>query len=145
MRSDGQKKRSRATFAEHLLPSTLFSLPPPIEAYLPVFRPRPLQAAALLPPLSSPLSLPVHQRKMEGGGGQDIVDRWRQRRLARRDDRRGRSLAEENDDNYRHRMDDPPDYVVAAWTRLDKSREKTAELSALYEDDHTQHTNTMRP
>jgi hypothetical protein len=35
-------------------------------------------------------------------------------------------------------MDDPPDDVVAAWTRLDKSREKTVELSRLFNDDHTQ-------
>ena len=36
-------------------------------------------------------------------------------------------------------MDDPPDDVIAAVTRLDERREKTTELSALCEDDHTQH------
>ena len=36
-------------------------------------------------------------------------------------------------------MDDPPDDVIAAVMRLDERREKTAELSALCEDDHTQH------
>ena len=58
---------------------------------------------------------------MEGVADRDIVDRWQKRRLVRRDDERGRSLAEEDNDEYCHRMDDPPDYVVAAWTRLDKS------------------------
>ena len=46
---------------------------------------------------------------------------------------------EEDDDEYRWRMDNPPDDVIAVVTRLDKCREKTAEFSALYEDDHTQH------
>ena len=36
-------------------------------------------------------------------------------------------------------MDDPPDDVIAAVMCLDERREKTAELSALCEDDHTQH------
>ena len=36
-------------------------------------------------------------------------------------------------------MEDPPDDVIAAVTRLDERREKTAELSALCEDDHMQH------
>ena len=76
---------------------------------------------------------------MDGVADRDIFDRWQKRRLVRRDDERGRSLAEEDDDEYRHRMDDPPDDVVAAWMRLDECREKTAELSPLYKDDHTQH------
>ena len=54
---------------------------------------------------------------MEGVADRDIVDRWQKRRLVRRDDERGRSLAEEDNDEYRYRMDDPPEYVVAAWTR----------------------------
>ena len=78
---------------------------------------------------------------MEGGVDQAIIDRWQLRRLVRGDGRpgRGQSLAEEDDDKYRWRMDDPPDDVIAVVTRLDKCREKTAEFSALYEDDHTQH------
>ena len=75
---------------------------------------------------------------MEGVADRYIVDRWKKRRLVRRDDERGRGLVEEDDNEYCHRMDDPPDDVVAAWTRLDKSREKTVELSRLFNDDHTQ-------
>ena len=76
---------------------------------------------------------------MEGVANRDIADRWQKRCLVRRDDSRGQSLAEEDDDEYCHRMDDPPDDVVAAWMRLDECREKTAKLSPLYKDDHTQH------
>ena len=64
---------------------------------------------------------------MEGGGDQAIIDSWQLR------------LAEEDDDDYRWRMESPPDDVIAAVTRLDERREKTAELSTLCEDDHTQH------
>ena len=75
------------------------------------------------------------------GGRPGYLDRWQLRRLVRGDGRPGRglSLAEEDDDEYRWRMDDPPDDVIAAVMRLDERREKTAELSALCEDDHTQH------
>ena len=78
---------------------------------------------------------------MEGGVDQAIIDCWQLRRLVRGDGRpgRGRSLQEEDDDEYRWRMDDPPDDVIAAVTRLDERREKTAELSPLCEDNHTQH------
>jgi len=78
---------------------------------------------------------------MEGGVDQAIIDRWQLCRLVRGDGRpgRGRSLAEEDDDEYRWRMDNPPDDVIAAVTRLDEHREKTAELSALLKVDHTQH------
>jgi hypothetical protein len=78
---------------------------------------------------------------MEGGVDKAIVDCWQLRRLVREDGRpgNGRSLAEEDNDEYHWRMDDPPDDVIAAVTHLDERREKTAELSALCEDDHTQH------
>ena len=46
---------------------------------------------------------------------------------------RGQNLEEEDDNEYRARMDDPPDDVVAAVTRLNERREKTAE------DNLTQH------
>ena len=71
---------------------------------------------------------------MEGGVDQAIIDRRQLRRLVRGDGRpgRGQSLAEEDDDEYCWRMDDPLDDVIAA-------REKTAELFALCKDDHTQH------
>ena len=78
---------------------------------------------------------------MEGGVDQAIIDRWQLRRLVRGDGRpgRGQSLAEEDNGDYCWRMDDPPDDVIAAVMVLDESREKTAELYALCEDDHTQH------
>ena len=46
---------------------------------------------------------------------------------------------EEDDKEYRWRMDDPPDDVIAAVAPLGECREKTAELSALCKDNHTQH------
>ena len=84
---------------------------------------------------------------MEGRVDQAIIDRWQLRRWVRGDGRPGRglSLAEEDDDEYRWRMDDPPDDVIAAVMCLDERREKTAELSALCEDDHTQHECCVRP
>ena len=59
---------------------------------------------------------------MEGGVDQAIIDRWQLRRLVKGDGRsgRGRSLMEEDDNEYRGRMDDPPDDVIAAVTRLDE-------------------------
>jgi hypothetical protein len=45
---------------------------------------------------------------MEGVGDQAIIDCWKLR------------LAEEDDDDYRSRMDSPPDDVIAAVTRMDK-------------------------
>ena len=45
---------------------------------------------------------------MEGMGNQAIIDCWQLR------------LADEDDDDYRSRMDSPPDDVIAAVTRLDK-------------------------
>ena len=72
---------------------------------------------------------------MEGGVDRDIIARWQRRRLVRGDGRpgRGRNLEEEDDNEYRARMDDPPDDVVAAVTRLSEHREKTAK------DNLTQH------
>jgi len=47
---------------------------------------------------------------MEGGGDQAIIDRWQLR------------LAEEDDDDYRWRMDSPPDDVIAAVTHMADER-----------------------
>jgi hypothetical protein len=47
---------------------------------------------------------------IEGVGDQAIIDSWQVR------------LAEEDDDEYRSRMDSPPDDVIAAVTRLDNKR-----------------------
>ena len=47
-------------------------------------------------------------------------------------------LAEEDVEKYAWRMNDPTNDVLAAAARLNK-QEKTAELSALCEDNHTQH------
>jgi hypothetical protein len=72
---------------------------------------------------------------MEGRVDRAIIDRWRQRRLVRGDGRpgRGRGLEDEDNDEYQSRMEFPPDDVVAAVTRLNDRREKTAE------DNLTQH------
>ena len=165
----GKKGARKHHTAEHPLPSTRFSLPPPIKgssaSLCPVlYRSTPSFPPSLPPPIEAssaslcpilyrsmpsfppccpppPPRLPVHQRNMEGGVDQAIIDHWQLRCLVRGDGRpgRGRSLAEEDDDEYRWRMDDPPDDVIAAVTRLDERREKTAELSALWKVDHTQH------
>jgi hypothetical protein len=78
---------------------------------------------------------------MEGRVDQSIIDHWQLRRLVRGDGRpgRGRSLEEEDDDEYQSRMEFPPDDVIAAVTRLAERQEKTAELSAIREDNRTQH------
>ena len=47
---------------------------------------------------------------IDGVGDQAIIDSWQVR------------LAEEDDDEYRSRMDSPPDDVIAAVTRLDNKR-----------------------
>jgi hypothetical protein len=47
---------------------------------------------------------------IEGVGDQAIIDSWQLR------------LAEEDDEEYRSRMDSPPDDVIAAVTRLDNKR-----------------------
>jgi len=142
--SAGQKKALASTIllSTRSLALDIF-LPPPIEAssarLCPVlYRLTPSFPPCLPPP---PPWLPVHQCNMEGGVDQAIIDRWQLRRLVRRDGhpRRGRSLAEEDNDGYCWRMDDPPDDVMAAVMLLDEHREKTSELSTLCEDDHTQH------
>jgi hypothetical protein len=78
---------------------------------------------------------------MEGRVDQSFIDHWQLRRLVRGDGRpgRGRSLEEEDDDEYQSRMEFPPDYIIAAVTRLAERQEKTAELSAIREDNRTQH------
>ena len=56
---------------------------------------------------------------MEGGGDQAIIDRWQLR------------LAEEDDNDYRWRMDSPPDDVIAAATRMDERLGRSGSSSSV--------------
>ena len=64
---------------------------------------------------------------MEGGVDQAIIDCWQLR------------LAEEDDDDYRWRMDSPPDDVIAAVTRLDEHLGRSGSSGSSVEVSTTAH------